>query len=598
MNSVPTSVMIRRGEPKPFRPGAGLGLLLLIGVWGCGANVDPGSDSTTHFWRTCAADAECGRGGSCICGRCSLECEFDEQCLAYDARCVPATQALACDMNVHACAPTGLLVVTPAIDVGDASLPEAVSHVSDDPERSTGATTNDAVTSEPDGIPQLNPAPATTESQGATDSSAAPSSVAADTVASSVVADTAPVPAPGFDKSPPTGDYEYEDVSPDLLSAQSVSPWWTWETPHALSASYCSLRRSSLSEDECVAEWACAERDYSVSCKGDGGSSWDCGCYPAGVTGFLDYKVLDQPLDAACQAAFIACTNTNPEVRVAIFSSGAEQSAHSCEWQTECEVARKSGIPEVDRLYPRTGSCVDQDGYTFCTCEGANLDRAYVVRGVTGTDACPLVQASCDSDRSPTAWEQLECQTTVVTDTPGVCEVRSDCATRGWLSAEVTALTAFTRSTQCAVDEYGRTACHCTSDAGGLNWSSLAGEVDAATCDSGLDMCERATGIEFVEPPDCGEVRSTDYVQSCAREQRCVRPGSFEGQMFTFDTLISTFCSWGSFDEWQCVCVAGETQLGKVQVTSGVDVTTACDEAHAVCQGALSFVAEPAPTPP
>lgn len=76
----------------------------LFGV-GCGARVDPNGDSSTHFWRTCDADAECGDSYECICGRCTLQCASPDVCPGAASHCASVSVYLTCDRELSVCIP-------------------------------------------------------------------------------------------------------------------------------------------------------------------------------------------------------------------------------------------------------------------------------------------------------------------------------------------------------------------------------------------------------------------------------------------------------------------------------------------------------------
>src|SRR5688572_16434609 len=71
----------------------------------CGSRVRGGTDGSTHFWDTCANDSECGNQSECICGRCTTECNSDDQCAGSDVVCVAASSRLDCSREGLVCAP-------------------------------------------------------------------------------------------------------------------------------------------------------------------------------------------------------------------------------------------------------------------------------------------------------------------------------------------------------------------------------------------------------------------------------------------------------------------------------------------------------------
>lgn len=70
----------------------------------CGSQGDPGGDSSTHFWRECNADEQCGSDYRCLCGHCSIACNRAADCTRVDAVCVSAEAELACPLAGNLCA--------------------------------------------------------------------------------------------------------------------------------------------------------------------------------------------------------------------------------------------------------------------------------------------------------------------------------------------------------------------------------------------------------------------------------------------------------------------------------------------------------------
>lgn len=99
----------------------GLALAMMVCALGCSASGDPGTDSTTHFWMSCESDSQCGNG-TCICGRCTRECDANSECSVDEARCVRLAEVLACEENVRVCAPAGMSEEKQTVDQADASL--------------------------------------------------------------------------------------------------------------------------------------------------------------------------------------------------------------------------------------------------------------------------------------------------------------------------------------------------------------------------------------------------------------------------------------------------------------------------------------------
>jgi cysteine-rich repeat protein len=62
---------------------------LMIMLWGCGAKTsEPDVDGQSHWWKSCALDADCSDGFECACGACTRGCESVETCGKFEgARC-------------------------------------------------------------------------------------------------------------------------------------------------------------------------------------------------------------------------------------------------------------------------------------------------------------------------------------------------------------------------------------------------------------------------------------------------------------------------------------------------------------------------------
>lgn len=580
----------------------GLALAVMVGAWGCSASGDPGTDSTTHFWMSCEDDSECG-GGTCICGRCTRACEANSECALDDARCVRLAEVLACEVNVRVCVPVDSSEEKQMDDQADASLSdETGSSAPDGQDASASRGGAPSGVGDVDASLELPSAPATSVAIE-TDVGIESSSVTAPTPTSTSTNDVAPtnavVPTTNSDPDPSISSASTDDtgldVSPDMAQAYLAAPWWVWEAPQVLSATGCELSSSAETESVCEAQWSCAERDYDVHC--DFSDRWSCSCRRSdllGLTNFFSYDVWSVSGQAACQAAFDACTD--PDAEHCLSSYVRVDPDSSCQWETNCSVLAGEDGLAITRG-PLNGYCSDQDGYAFCSCPGSNSDRSFIVQGAEGEELCTLARASCESDQTPTTWHLGECQPLVEIDTTDICWLRRDCPASAPLSTQVTALAATRSNARCVTNDDDSVTCECDNELGGLRWTNFSGEVSLATCESALDVCERVADIEFTGEPVCGGTTGTDYPTGCSRDQGCSQSGTVDGQEFTFETSVSLDCGQTISGDWMCDCQAGPNYL-RYRGVWPEDEASVCEQGFAACRAELTTAMPPVPTPP
>lgn len=87
-------------------------ILGIVASLACGSRIRGGTDGSTHFWDTCAEDAECGSNSECICGRCTIECTASDQCSTGGTTCVAVANVLACTRDELVCVPNDVLPET------------------------------------------------------------------------------------------------------------------------------------------------------------------------------------------------------------------------------------------------------------------------------------------------------------------------------------------------------------------------------------------------------------------------------------------------------------------------------------------------------
>lgn len=578
----------------------GLALAMMVCALGCSASGDPGTDSTTHFWMSCESDSQCGNG-TCICGRCTRECDANSECSVDEARCVRLAEVLACEENVRVCAPAGMSEEKQTVDQADASLSDETVFSAPDASTSLGSAAS-GVASSVDASLELPSAPGTSEATE-TDVGSESSSVTALTPTSTSTNDVAPTneSSPTTNSAPERsiGSASTDDtglhVSPEMDQAYLAAPWWMWEKQQVETATGCELSGSAETESVCEAQWSCAERDYDVHC--DFSDRWSCSCSRSdmpGLTNSFGYDVWAESGQAACQAAFDACTAPDAEHCVDSYVNVDPDS--SCQWQTNCSVFTAEDGPLITRG-TLNGYCREQDDYAFCSCPGSNSERSVIVQGAEGEDQCTLARASCEADETPTTWHLGECQPLVEIDTSKICWLRRDCPASAPLSTQVTALAASRFNARCVTNDDGSVTCECDNEFGGLRWTNFSGEVSLATCERAFDVCERVADIEFSGEPDCGGTTGTDYGTDCSRDQWCTQSGTVDGQEFTFETSISLGCGQTISGDWACDCQAGPNYRPYRGVWPEGEAN-ACEQGFAACRAELTTAMPPVPTPP
>ncbi len=81
---------------------------------------EPQAGTQTNWLSSCETDADCGKAGTCVCGKCSLECDDGSECLALSGHCAQgSTAALQCGEQ------SGGLCLAPCTGDGGCSAGEA-----------------------------------------------------------------------------------------------------------------------------------------------------------------------------------------------------------------------------------------------------------------------------------------------------------------------------------------------------------------------------------------------------------------------------------------------------------------------------------------
>jgi hypothetical protein len=576
-----------RGWMLFFRVSPGL---ILLGLTACGAQSDPGSDSTTHFWQTCIDDAECGTLEQCFCGRCTRECRDTRDCSGSDVECVATGTVLTCAREFTVCAPQsqvpGSAVASVDASVSPFEEPESAietTPVNGTAESGTGADVEGAQSGSEADVEGMETAGSGLTEAAGTEFGAETSSLDAPSTA---LVDPADEAATSDAMTPTQGDYIPLGVE-----------WWRWASDKTEAASDCTLLMGEASAASCAYSWQCAERNYGVECHAEeDGSAYSCYCNNPtfGESGYFAYLVPTDAPTSACPAAFEACTTAPQpgECHARILPPEETEVYYRCQWVSECTTATSSGL-EVAHLFPRRGQCSDENGTTYCGCEGLNLARGYMVSEAEGAEACELAAAACDADELPAEWYYPECTNSIIVDSASQCFVGRDCPIVGDLSSRVSALARLAARAQCYVADAGDLTCTCSNAHGTLNWAQ-PGPMGVVACSDALDLCERAQEIEF-SVPACAPMMRENTATSCSETYVCTSSGELDGETLLYTNYLAINCN-SEFDGWRCACQAGEKQLLTL-LDASLTPEQACEQYMNTCELELTFTPDLVPLP-
>lgn len=530
----------------------------------CSADPGAGNDSTTHFWETCGADAECGSHEQCICGRCTKACEADDNCIGADLQCVGSLPALECDPPHKVCAPTSALKV-PEDQELDASLVDASPSASVTPETKAdaGISTTGAVASETTAEISDVSTPVREASSQDASAAAVPMTASTDEVSSFFDQSSTREPTSSPELSSEVSVGETDALAPlptpEEKYATWGTPWWMWDGAKPEPVTGCELTRSSVDESECTARWECAEHTYDVACSKGTGDGWGCGCsYPGmpGTQGYFFSSVYTADPTTACQVGLAACTTIETERECVNQPPEYIDDYYSCEWERLCTIVTES--PDIVASDSgRGGHCIDDDGFSLCWCDGPNVSRTYVVHDAIGEAACDALHGVCDADLQPQTWQQPDCVDDV--QRPGeTCQIQRTCPLLGELPGDITALSQLRALSQCSVNQDGELECFCNTDFGELKWLETR-PAGTERCLDALDMCQHSEDIVFDSEPVCGGAHGETKVDDCWRSIPCTTTGTYQGVELKFTTGMQLGCSQPARGgPWDCYCNAGK----------------------------------------
>lgn len=556
-------------------------LAAAVGISACGTSSDPGSDSTTHFWRTCGRNSECGADQLCICGYCTHECEAARECEALASQCVALEQVLSCEREEKACVPNSVIAER-------ASTSDAFVGSSD-----AGSSQLDSSGSPPDASLISTNDDQTSYAFGETSAPVTTSFVTSAASSMPVVDGTSVAAASDGGVETVVGTPTLETPMPNFIAEPGANSWQAWSLEQPKAATDCAPALTESDAESCDFSWQCAEREYAVHCstrESEAGS--ECACYQPGSSGTINYffAVPTRNTATACRAAFDACTTPHAEqsCSLRILPPDEVEYGYSCEWQTGCTSSAEAFELQVAAMVARSGICVEKDGYSFCTCSTTNLQRSYVVPGVTGDAACQQAAAACETDDIPTEWFHHPCETTaepVVGEQ--ACELHRNCPLSTEVSADVFGVANIHTATECHPTESGDLDCVCSKDLAELQWTQPAAEARTA-CDDGIDLCERVDEIAFAEP-SCGEITRSTSVDSCWTSETCTSVGTLDERQWLFDAYVGVNCMRGVGNApWSCLCVAGSA-VSTTELASAFSGSEVCEQHLAACRPQLTF---------
>lgn len=568
-----SSISRKRGNRSPR---LGLARLLALGaiLSGCGAQVGPGNDSTTHFWQECVTDSECGTGSSCFCGRCSTNCGGDSECDAQ-AVCRSAALLLDCEESDYICVHKTALP-------SDSFASDEPAVASDDP---VVPLTPVAISSETEGDGTDNEASSTSETH-TTSVNLAASAGTSEAAAAPTSDETSGVSGPML------------QPDPDQTYASWSVPWSRWVGTGPQAATGCQMSYTEAAPGHCRQEWQCNEHDTNVVCGSDLNGGWDCGCQFFGLSEpstDLSFSLDAADEAAACQTAFAVCTSPEPDAAqctMQFLPPEELEPYYECQWKDDCGAVTSDAQSGGSLLL--TGFCFPFDGYSICWCDSVSSDRSYIVTGASGNAACAATKAACTSAMEPEAWLPGECQTSAqqVSDT-GECQGQLICPLTGEISPELTALTRLATWNSCweRGDGTGRT-CRCSSDTGRfygeLQWLEPE-PLSVALCVNTLDVCDRAEEIVFDSEPVCVASAEEAIENHCSRTSHCTNAGLFDEQELIFEAEVGVACEQSANGEpWRCSCGAGG-QFDTAELEGELTSVAACDQQFAACLRDLAF---------
>lgn len=586
-----SSLTLPMRRPTVFRV---LHLMLLLAVSACGASIDPGSDSTTHFWITCSTDAECSGDNTCICGRCTEHCTSDAQCSARNVECMAATSALSCDLGELVCAPTNFRVEATVSGDVDASTPAE----SDADSGSAVSLTDDSSVGNETERERSEAGGASLIPQGANDDTT--TSTSADT-------------APNDDSAQPAApETNAEQASPSETQASSLpfplsayasmsTAWSTWTGSPGVPSDCRPM--STLSDDQlCQIQWTCDDNDYLVSCMANEPDEWEClGYWDIDVdllrTNYLTLRLQSSNSESACLAASSAYMSPRADQQCVVNYRSPEtvDEGYACQWEEECSTQVNSTT--LTMAGSRHGRCFAAGDDYVCQCDGVGMNRSYIIAALDDKDACALARATCETDETPTNWIEADCTSDSTPFTGNEsCRLERTCPITAPVSERVSAFSLLRDEVSCDDDGNVR-ACRCEGDLGSMNWSE-APQVDSESCNDALDVCERAGDITFPGVPECTAYFNDETDRTCSRKWQCRATGMLNQRELEFTEVVEVSCEDDPAGEsWLCTCNAGTSETTAV-VEDSLGGSDACDQEFTQCQAKLNFLRQARPTAP
>jgi hypothetical protein len=224
----------------------------------------------------------------------------------------------------------------------------------------------------------------------------------------------------------------------------------------------------------------------------------------------------------------------------------------------------------------------EADGETaYCYCEGDRYYGDFVVRGVSGAEACDTVGPYCVGGQ-PNLGEVM-CEPTYQEGGGQYCSSEAECTRVVDLGDDVTLEVRDWRYVFCEQNGSAWT-CDCNS-----NTESVRFDFDGATsniCSDALDLCIGGE-IDTSGPKECAPNYQSASQNYCDAGLDCTQEGSLGGVAVRVHSNVRMSCQSVDAGAWRCDCYLDSGTVSFA--VDGDDAWSTCQTGSTLCAEAASY---------
>lgn len=316
-----------------------------------------------------------------------------------------------------------------------------------------------------------------------------------------------------------------------------------------------------MSEDQCIVQARCGERQGGVNCTDVGFGTWQCNCMELSTV--TSFELTNVDIDTACRAGAPLCTwGVHPSQVEPPECEAATQSTtnYPCERSMHCtqqvHVTDTVIATLSDDLYSR---CItDPEGGFECNCRSASRAYVYDVAGSDAAAGCEAGTQLCDP-YDPVDLGEASCQVNTETLRADECVWRHDCTYAVTLPAASVEVED-SPFAGCRQEEGIDTPfCECGVLNRRLAFTFAEPNLSLTTCTDAVALC--ASNAEAVPTADttCVETSRYDAEDMCSYRANCTQTGTIADHAIVARRQLWSDCTELPLEPgtWRCSCDLG-----------------------------------------